>query len=306
MGILEGKVAIVTGAGRGIGRGHARLLAEHGARVVVNDLGTAMEGGGRDTGPSQAVVDEILAAGGTAVANGDDVATFDGARALVARAVDEWGRLDILVNNAGIIRDAMSFKMDEETFDSVINVHLKGHFATCRFAAEHWRDRSKAGEEVSGRIVNTVSESGLHGVPGQLNYSAAKGGILSLTLVLARELRKYGVTANCIAPRAKTRMTSTMALGAEYMTGPEWDPENIAPMVVFLASDAAADVSGQVFVVFGPNVYLMEGWTMVSELHRSEGPDAEAGRFTPEELIARKDELFAGRRSKVPLMGFGK
>jgi NAD(P)-dependent dehydrogenase (short-subunit alcohol dehydrogenase family) len=301
MGILEGRVAIVTGAGRGIGRGHARLLAEHGARVVVNDLGSAMEGGGRDAGPANAVVDEIAAAGGTAVANGADVSSFDGARTLVAQAVDEWGRLDILVNNAGIIRDAMSFKMDEATFDSVINVHLKGHFATCRFAAEHWRERAKTGEEISGRIVNTVSESGLHGQPGQLNYSAAKGAILSMTLVLARELRKYGVTANCIAPRAKTRMTATMDVAGDFMNGPEWDPDNIAPMVVFLASDAAADVSGQVFVVFGPNVYLMQGWEMISELHR-EGD----GRWTPEELIARKDELFAGRRSKVPRMGFGK
>jgi NAD(P)-dependent dehydrogenase (short-subunit alcohol dehydrogenase family) len=301
MGILEGKVAIVTGGGRGIGRGHARLLAEHGARVVVNDLGAAMGGGGHDTAPAELVVDEIVAAGGAAVASADDVATFDGARALVARAVDTWGRLDILVNNAGIIRDAMSFNMDEATFDSVINVHLKGHFAPCRFAAEHWRDRSKAGEEQSGRIINTVSESGLHGQPGQLNYSAAKGGILSMTLVLARELRKYGVTANCIAPRAKTRMTATMDVAGDFMNGPEWDPDNIAPTVVFLASDAAADVSGQVFVVFGPNLYLMQGWEMVSELRRDDG-----GRFTPEELIARKEELFAGRRSKVPPMGFGK
>jgi NAD(P)-dependent dehydrogenase (short-subunit alcohol dehydrogenase family) len=301
MGLVEGKVAIVTGAGRGIGRGHARLLAEHGARVVVNDLGSAMEGGGRDAAPSNAVVDEIVAAGGVAVANRDDVSTFDGARALVAQAVDEYGRLDILVNNAGIIRDAMSFKMDEATFDSVINVHLKGHFATCRFAAEHWRDRAKTGEELSGRIINTVSESGLHGQTGQLNYSAAKGGILSMTLVLARELRKYGVTANCIAPRAKTRMTATMDIAGDFMTGPEWDPDNIAPMAVFLASEAAADVSGQVFVVFGPNLYLMQGWEMVAELHR----DGD-GRWTAEELIARKEELFAGRRSKVPRMGFGK
>jgi NAD(P)-dependent dehydrogenase (short-subunit alcohol dehydrogenase family) len=301
MGILEGKIAIVTGGGRGIGRGHARLLAAHGARVVVNDLGAAMEGGGRDVGPAHDVVDEIVAAGGEGVANNDDVATFDGARALIAQAVAQWGRLDILVNNAGIIRDAMSFKMDEATFDSVINVHLKGHFATCRFAAQHWRDRAKAGEELSGRIINTVSESGLHGQPGQINYSAAKGGILSLTLVLARELRKYGVTANCIAPRAKTRMTATMDIAGDYMNGPEWDPDNIAPMVVFLASDAAADVSGQVFVVFGPNVYLMEGWQMVAELHQED-----AQRWTPEALIARKDELFAGRRSKVPPMGFGK
>jgi NAD(P)-dependent dehydrogenase (short-subunit alcohol dehydrogenase family) len=301
MGILEGKVAVVTGGGRGIGRGHARLLAEHGARVVVNDLGSAMEGGRHDSGPAATVVEEIRAAGGTAIPNADDVATWDGARTLIAAAVDEWGRLDILVNNAGIIRDAMSFKMDEATFDSVINVHLKGHFATCRFAAEHWRERAKSGEESAGRIINTVSESGLHGQPGQLNYSAAKGGILSMTLVLARELRKYGVTANCIAPRAKTRMTATLDVAGEFMTGPEWDPDNIAPMVVFLASDAAADVSGQVFVVFGPNLYLMEGWQMVSELHRDDG-----GRWTPEELIARKDDLFAGRRSKVPPMGFGK
>jgi NAD(P)-dependent dehydrogenase (short-subunit alcohol dehydrogenase family) len=301
MGILDGKVAIVTGGGRGIGRGHARLLAEHGARVVVNDLGSAMEGGGHDTAPANSVVGEIVSAGGEAIANGDDVATFDGARALIAQAIAEWGRLDILVNNAGIIRDAISFKMDEATFDSVVNVHVKGHFSTCRFAAEHWHDRSKAGEAVAGRIINTVSESGLHGQPGQLNYSAAKGAILSMTLVLARELRRYGVTANFIAPRAKTRLTATMDIAGEFMNGPEWDPENIAPMVVFLASDAAADVSGQVFVVFGPNVYLMEGWQMVSELHR-EGD----GRWTPEELIARKDELFAGRRSKVPPMGFGK
>jgi NAD(P)-dependent dehydrogenase (short-subunit alcohol dehydrogenase family) len=301
MGILDDKVAIVTGAGRGIGRGHARLLAAHGARVVVNDVGASKEGGGSDTGPAQAVVEEIVAAGGTAVANTGDVASFAGAQTLIRQAVDEFGRLDILVNNAGIIRDAMSFKMDEATFDSVVNVHLKGHFCTCRFAAEHWRDRAKAGEDVSARIINTVSESGLDGVPGQANYAAAKGGILSLTFVLARELRNYGVTANCIAPRAKTRMTETMDVAGEFMTGPEWDPDNIAPMVVFLASDAAADVSGQVFVVFGPNVYLMQGWQMVAELHHESG-----ARWTPEELIAAKDELFAGRRSKVPRMGFGK
>ncbi|HEX4493873.1 MAG TPA: SDR family oxidoreductase [Acidimicrobiia bacterium] len=301
MGILDDRVAIVTGAGRGIGRGHARLLAQHGARVVVNDVGSAMEGGGQDSGPAHAVVEEIRSAGGRAVANNDDVATFAGAEALIQQAVDEYGRLDILVNNAGIIHDAMSFKMDEETFDSVVNVHLKGHFCTCRFAAEHWRDRAKAGEEVSGRIINTVSESGLDGVPGQANYAAAKGGILSLTLVLARELRNYGVTANCIAPRAKTRMTETMDVAGEFMTGPEWDPDNIAPMVVFLASDAAADVSGQVFIVFGPNVYLMQGWQMVAELHHEGG-----ARWTPEALIAAKDELFAGRRTKVPRMGFGK
>jgi NAD(P)-dependent dehydrogenase (short-subunit alcohol dehydrogenase family) len=290
LGALDGKVAIVTGAGRGIGRGEARLLAQEGARVVVNDLGDE----------ANAVVDEIVAAGGEATANHDDVATWNGAEQLVGQAVATWGRLDVLVNNAGILRDGMSFNMTEEDWDAVINVHLKGHFAPCHFAAKHWRDRAKAGDDaLTGRIVNTASESGLFGNAGQANYSAAKAGIASMTIVLARELAKYGVTANCIAPRARTRLTATVAGAEDYMSGPEWDPENIAPMVAFLASDAAADVSGQVFVVWGPKVHVMSGWSLVNSLDRGEG------RWTVDELSARKVDLFAKSKSKIPAMGFG-
>jgi NAD(P)-dependent dehydrogenase (short-subunit alcohol dehydrogenase family) len=292
-------VAVVTGAGRGIGRAHARLLASEGARVVVNDLGTATAGGGTDATPAHQVADEIVAAGGEAVANGDNVATWDGAGALIGQAVEEFGRLDIVVNNAGILRDAMSFNITESEWDSVIEVHLKGHLATCHHAVKHWRALGKAGEDVSGRIINTASESGLYGQAGQINYATAKAGIVSMTIVLAREMKKYGVTANVVCPRALTRMTETVAGAAEFMSGPEWEPENISPVVAFLASDAATDVSGQVFVVFGTRVHLMEGFTLANTLDRGEG------RWTAEELIGRKDELFAGRSSKVPPMGFG-
>ena len=290
MGILDGQTAIVTGAARGIGRGHARLLAAEGANVVVNDL---------DADALATTVAEINAEGGTAVANSANVATWDGGGGVVAHAVDTYGRLDILVNNAGILRDAMSFNIDEPDWDAVLDVHLKGHMSTCHAAARHWRDRAKAGDEVAGRIINTASESGLFGQAGQVNYATAKAGIVAMTIVLARELKKYGVTANVVCPRALTRMTETVPGAADFMQGPEWDPENIAPIVVFLASAAASDVSGQVFVVFGTRIHLMEGWTRVNTLDRGEG------RWTPEELIARKDEIFAGRRSKIPQMGFG-
>jgi len=290
MGLLEGKNAVVTGAGRGIGRGHALLLAAEGARVVVNDL---------DPANAQAVVAEIGAAGGEAVANSDNVATWAGGGAVVQAAIDAFGQLDILVNNAGILRDAMSFNITEQEWDSVLTVHLKGHLATCHHAVRHWRALGKAGEDVSGRIINTASESGLYGQAGQINYATAKAGIVSMTIVLAREMKKYGVTANVVCPRARTRMTETVPGAVDFMGGPEWDPENISPIVAFLASDAAADVSGQVFVVFGTRVHLMEGFTLANTLDRGEG------RWTPQELAARKDELFAGRRSKVPPMGFG-
>ena len=289
MGLLEGKVAIVTGAGRGIGRGHALLLASEGAQVVVNDLD--------DDG--DAVVAEIEANGGKAVANHDDVASWNGAEQLVQQAIDTFGGLDVLVNNAGILRDAMSFNITEDEWDTVIRVHLKGHLAPCHHAAQYWRNKGKAGEPVQGRIINTSSESGLFGQAGQINYSTAKAGIVAMTTVLAREMKKYGVTANVVCPRARTRMTESVAGAAEFMAGPEWDPEQIAPMVAFLASDAAADISGQVFVVWGTRVHLMQGYTAVAMLDRGEG------RFTPEELVARKDELFAGRKSGVPPMGFG-
>ena len=304
MGVLDGKVAIVTGAGRGIGRGEAMLLAAQGAKVVVNDLGSGSEGGGDDAGPAQAVVDEIVAGGGVAVANTDDVATWPGAEHLVQQAIDTYGRLDVLVNNAGILRDAMSFNLEEAAWDSVITVHLKGHFAPCHFAARHWRERTKAGEEVSGRIVNTASESGLFGNAGQANYAAAKAGIASLTVVLARELKRYGVTANVIAPRARTRLTATVG-GADDFMAPKagefdaWDPDNIAPVVGFLASDAAADVSGQVFVVWGSKVYLMQPWQLAATLDHGDSP------WTVEELVEAKPRLFAEHSSRIPPMGFG-
>jgi 3-oxoacyl-[acyl-carrier protein] reductase len=265
----------------------------------VNDLGTAAAGDGSDATPARAVVDEIVAAGGNASANGDNVASWTGAEALVKQAVDEYGKLDIVVNNAGFLRDAMSFNITEAEWDSVIEVHLKGHLAVCHHAVKHWRALGKAGEDVSGRIINTASESGLYGQAGQINYATAKAGIVSRTIVLAREMTTYGVTANVVCPRALPRMTATVAGAADFMGGPEWEPENISPLVVFLAGDGAADVSGQVFVVFGTRVHLIEGFTLANTLDRGEG------RWTPEELLARKDELFAGRRSKVPPMGFG-
>jgi 3-oxoacyl-[acyl-carrier protein] reductase len=290
MGILDGKVAVVTGAARGIGRGHARLLAREGARIVVNDA---------DRDPAGALVEEIESSGGVAVANHDDLSTWDGGAAVVQHAIDAFGQLDVLVNNAGVLRDAMSFNMTEELWNAVLAVHLTGHMSTCHAAAKHWRDRCKAGDNVRGRIINTASESGLFGQAGQVNYATAKAGIVSMTIVLARELRKYGVTANVVCPRALTRMTETMPGAAEFMQGPEWSPDNIAPLVCFLASDATDDVSGQVFVVFGSKIHLMQGWQKVNTLDRGEG------RWTPEELLARKDDIFAGRRSKVPPMGFG-
>jgi 3-oxoacyl-[acyl-carrier protein] reductase len=289
VGVVDGKIAIVTGAGRGIGAGHARLLAAEGASVVVNDL---------DAEAAALVVDEITAAGGTALASTENVATWAGGDALVQHAIDTFGRVDVLVNNAGILRDAMSFNITEAEWDSVLDVHLKGHMSTSRAVAAYWRERGKGGDEVSGRIVNTTSESGLFGQAGQINYSTAKAGIVSMSIVLARELKKYDVTVNVVCPRALTRMTETVPYAAEYMTGPEWSPDNIAPMVCFLASDDAADISGQVFVVWGTRVHLMQGWHKVATLDRMDG------RWAPDELAARKEELFAEHRRKIPHMGF--
>src|SRR5437667_10089256 len=240
MGALDGKVAIVTGAGRGIGRGEALLLASEGAKVVVNDLGGAREGEGADKTPAQEVADEIVAGGGEAVANYDDVASWPGAEGLIGQAIDAFGKLDILVNNAGILRDGMSFNLSEEDWDSVIRVHLKGHFAPSRFAAVYWREQSKAGEPVSGRIINTSSESGLFGNAGQSNYAAAKAGIASMTIVLARELQRTGVRVNAICPVARTRLTESVA--GDFMNPKEGEfdrfaPENVSAVVCWLASD---------------------------------------------------------------------
>ena len=302
MGALDGKVAIVTGAGRGIGRGEARALAAEGATVVVNDLGTAVDGRAA-TSAADAVVAEIVADGGQATANTDDVASWSGAEALVQQAIDEHGRLDIVVNNAGFLRDQMSFNMDEESFDAVVRVHLKGHMATTRFASAHWRDRAKAGDEVSGRIINTVSEAGLYGGAGQANYAAAKAGIAAMTVSVARELKKYGVTVNAIAPRARTRMTEEVLgeFGAPPKDGgfDEWDPDNVGPVVAWLASDAAAKVNGQVFVVIGGRIHWMHGWTMEGEIEQP-------ARWTVDAIDARMDELFGDRRTGIPIMGFGR
>ena len=298
MGALDGKTAIVTGAGRGIGREEARLLAAEGATVTVNDV---------DGDAAAAVVAEIEAAGGTAVANTDDVSTWGGAEAIVGSVVDSTGgpgsgHLDILVNNAGILGDAMSFSMTEAQWDDVIRVHLKGHFAPAHFAGIHWRERAKAGEEgVSGRIINTASESGLYGLAGQANYATAKAGIAAMTITLGRELKKYGVTVNAVAPRARTRMTETV-LGdmlPEDGQFDEWDPANIAPVVAWLASDAAADITGQVVVVNGDKVHLMTGWSRVGRI------DNGGRRWTVADLQARRADLFGERSSKLPVTGFG-
>jgi NAD(P)-dependent dehydrogenase (short-subunit alcohol dehydrogenase family) len=257
---LGGKIAIVTGAGRGIGRSHALSLAEAGARVVVNDLGVSLAGASEDS-PAQGVVDEIVAAGGEAVADGENVADFAGAQRLVAHAVDAFGRLDILVNNAGILRDRMLVNMEEDEWDAVIGVHLKGHFAPTRHAAAHWRARSKAGEDVRGRVINTSSPSGVFGNVGQANYGAGKAGIAGFTLIAAQELGRYGVSVNCIAPNARTRMTE-----AAFGELPETEgfdpiaPENNSPIVVALCADEAQDITGQVFFVYGGAVNMLRGW----------------------------------------------
>ncbi len=259
---LDGKVAIVTGAGRGIGREHALALARAGAKIVVNDLGASLAGEGADTGPAQDVVREIEALGGEAVADGENVADFAGAKRLTDGAVAAFGRLDILVNNAGILRDRMLVNMEEHEWDAVIEVHLKGHFAPTRHAAAHWRERSKAGDQVAGRVINTSSPSGVFGNVGQLNYGAAKAGIVGFTLIAAQELQRYGVTVNAIAPNARTRMTEA-AFGE--IPPPEngfdaADPANNSPIVVALCADDAQDITGQVFFIYGGVVNMLRGW----------------------------------------------
>ncbi len=258
----EDRVVIVTGAGRGIGREHALMLAAHGAKVVVNDLGGARDGAGADAGPAEEVASEIRAAGGEAVANTDDVSDFAAAKRMIDQAVDEFGRLDAVVNNAGILRDRMLVNMDEAEWDAVIQVHLKGTFAPSRHAAAYWRERSKAGESVDARIINTSSVSGIYGNPGQTNYGAAKMGIAGFTIIAARELGRYGVTVNAVAPGALTRMTEDLGSGGELSEeelarrSPRW----IAPIVTWLASADSRDVTGRVFEASGRMLAVAEGW----------------------------------------------
>jgi NAD(P)-dependent dehydrogenase (short-subunit alcohol dehydrogenase family) len=300
MGLLDGKVAIISGAGRGIGREEALLMAGEGATVIVNDVGGSVTGEGDDRSPAQQVVDEITASGGTAAVNADDISSWAGAKSVVEQAVDSYGSLDILVNNAGILRDKMSFNMDESDWDDVIRVHLKGHFAPSHFAAVYWRTKSKSGAPTSGRIINTSSEAGLYGNAGQANYAAAKAGIASMTWVLARELKNYGVTVNAIAPRARTRMTEGLfgeMTAKKDDAFDEWDPKNIAQLVGFLATDEAADVSGQIFVVFGGNIWAMSGFNPAGEVHRDHA-------WTPKELIEAKGDLFKGIDSGIPKFSF--
>jgi NAD(P)-dependent dehydrogenase (short-subunit alcohol dehydrogenase family) len=274
---LGGKVAIVTGAGRGIGRAHALALASAGAKVVVNDLGAALSGEGHDDTPAQQVADEIAAAGGEAAANGENVADFAGAERLVRQAIDDFGRLDILVNNAGILRDRMLVNMTEGEWDAVIAVHLKGHFAPTRHAAAYWRERSKEGDEVKGRVINTSSPSGVFGNIGQSNYGAAKAGIAGFTLIAAQELQRYGVTVNCLAPNARTRMTEeTFDMGAPAEGFDPLDPSNMSPLVLALCSDDAQGITGQVFHVWGGAVNALQGWTAGELFESPERWDADA------------------------------
>lgn len=253
------RVCIVTGAGRGIGREYALMLAAHGAKVVVNDLGAAVDGSGASAGPAHEVVDEIVAAGGEAVANGDDISSWEGAEHLVAMAIDRFGHLDVLINNAGILRDRMLVNLTEEDWDSVIQVHLKGTFATMRFAGSYWRDLAKEGVLPDARIINTTSASGMYGHIGQANYGAAKGGIAALTIIASDELSRYGVTVNAVAPLAFTRMTEGLKERTEEQLAarsPRWS----APIVTWLSSTESAGITGRIFEASGDVLAVAEGW----------------------------------------------
>ncbi len=297
--ICAGRTVIVTGAGRGIGRAHALAFAAAGARVVVNDVGTALDGAATTETPAQPVVDEIVAAGGEAVANYDDVADWEGARRLIRQAVDTFGGLDVLVNNAGFVRDRMLVNLGEDEWDAVVRVHLKGHFATMRHAAEYWRGESKAGRPVDARVINTSSGAGLQGSVGQGNYGAAKAGIAGLTLTAAAEFGRYGVTVNAIAPAARTRMTETVF--ADTMAAPEsgfdaMAPENISPIVVWLGSTQSAGVTGRMFEVEGGKVALAQGW-------RHGAPVDRGARWNPAELGPVVAELIEKSTPPEPVYG---
>jgi NAD(P)-dependent dehydrogenase (short-subunit alcohol dehydrogenase family) len=300
-GICEGRVAVVTGAGRGIGRGHAIEFARQGAKVVVNDLGAEVDGSGSSDGPAGQVVEEIRGLGAEAVANGEDISDWDGAKRLIDTAISTFGGLDVLVNNAGILRDRMLVNMTDTEWDAVIRVHLRGTFAPMRWAAEYWRDRVKAGQTNDARIINTTSPSGIYGNVGQTNYGAAKAGIASMTVIAAMELGRYGITVNAIAPAALTRMTENLGFG---QGGPERkpedfdpnDPDNIAPVVVWLASPGAAGITGRVFNVHGGHISVAEGWVA--------GPAADKDdRWESEELGGVIPGLVAKAAANADMLG---
>ncbi len=297
MGALDGRVAIITGAGRGIGREHALLMASEGAKIVVNDLGGDAAGGGEDLTPAQDVVAEIEAMGGDAVVNGGNVAIFDDAKAMIDQALDSFGDLNIVVNNAGILRDRMLFSMSEEDWDSIMAVHLKGTFGPAHHASSYWRAKAKAGDEVYGRIINTASPSGIYGNIGQTNYGAAKAGIAAFSIIAAQELVKYGVTVNCIAPGAISRMTAALSGGMDAIPEERLEamsPRWIALIVTWLASPEAANVTGRVFDVRGENLAIVEGWHI--------GPGAKQPD-DPTQLGPVVAELMAQARGNADMSG---
>jgi NAD(P)-dependent dehydrogenase (short-subunit alcohol dehydrogenase family) len=289
MGLLDGRVVIVTGAGRGLGRAHALELARHGATVVVNDLNTSLRGDAEDTGrtPADEVVDEIRAAGGTAVTNGASVADWDAMETLVHDTVAEFGDLHAVVNNAGFLRDRLLTSMTEDDFDAVINVHLKGTFTVLRHACGYWREQSKAGKPVSGRVVNTTSGAGLWGNPGQANYASAKAGIAMLTTITAMEMERYGVTANCISPIAATRMLTSIGIEAGGEGWDRLDPANASPVVAWLCSEAAGWISGQLLRVDGNRLIKVGGYTLEEDYLAKSGE-----MLTVDELNVGMRKLF--------------
>jgi NAD(P)-dependent dehydrogenase (short-subunit alcohol dehydrogenase family) len=288
MGALDGRVAIITGAARGLGREHALLFAQEGAKVVVNDLGGDMHGEGGDPSPAMEVVDEIKAMGGDAVVNGANVADWEGARELVQQAIDTYGDLHVLVNNAGILRDRVVVNMTEQEWDSVVAVHLKGHFAPTHFAAAYWREQTKAGKEVQASIIHTSSTSGIFANPGQANYGAAKTGIATLSQICAKELVRYGVRSNAICPGARTRLTeATPGLGDRVQAPAEgfdlWDPANVSPFVAYLAT-ADCPFTGETFLVQGGRVQRAQSWTPAERIEKDD-------RWTVAELVVAASQL---------------
>ena len=303
MGICDGRVVIVTGAGRGIGREHALAFAAEGAKVVVNDLGAGIDGQDVGEHPAEQVVAEIEAAGGEAVINGNDISSWDGAAELVQQAVDTYGGLDVLVNNAGFLRDKMLVGMSEEEWDKVTTVHLKGHYAPLRHAAAYWRAESKAGRPRAARVINTSSGAGLFGSVGQGNYATAKAGIALLTIQTAAEMKGYGITANAIAPAARTRMTTSAGEGmASQMAPPEdgsfdaMDPANVSPLVVWLGSEASGDVTGRVFEVEGGKVTVCDGWQRAAS-------EDKGAKWDPAELGSVVPRLVSESPTPVPVYG---